>query len=201
MKKIFIIAAVAMFIASSGLAAEELPQVNLKFSPDIGKAQCASQPGKDVTLAWQGVSDTRESKGVGTVKVRSKEEAEVGLAGGIDSTFGEAIKTLFKNCGFNVEGADADGVKVSVDVTEFFAGSKKGFFTGETEAKGSIVVHLMKSGSSFNFNFGATRSDKGLRKKNIKRLEGVLNGLFEELVTQIGDSSQLFEEIKKLANR
>ncbi len=131
--------------------------------------------------------------------MRSKDEVEVNLAGDVDTTFGQAAKTLFKNCGFSVEGKDADGVKVSVDVTEFFAGSKKGFFTGETNAKGALVVNLIKDGASFNFNFGATKSDKRLKKKNIAQLEGVLSGLLEEMVIQIGDSPQLFEEIKKLA--
>lgn len=198
MKQLLIIIA-AMFIANLGLAAEDVPLAKLKFSSDLGKAQCASQPGKGLTLAWQGVTDSRASKAVGTLKVRSKDEVEVNLAGSVDSTFGEAVKTVFKNCGFNVEGKDADAVKVSVDVTEFFAGSKKGFFTGETDAKGSLVVNLVRGGASFNFSFGAARSDKRLKKKSITQLEGVLSGLLEEVTAQIGDSPQLFEEIKKLA--
>ncbi len=188
-----------MFIVSAAVAADDVPQANLKFSPDMGKAQCASQPGKDLNIAWQGVTDSRASKAVGTLKVRSKEEVDVSLAGDVDTTFGEAVKTVFKNCGFNVEGKDADGVKISVDVTEFFAGSKKGFFTGETAAKGSLVLHLTKGGANYDLNLGATKSDKRLKKKSIKQLEEVLSGLLEEMVLQIGDSPQLFEEIKKLA--
>jgi uncharacterized lipoprotein YajG len=200
MKKLFIIAA-AMLMTGTGIAAEDVPLANLKFSPELGKARCAAQPGKGVTLAWQGAADTRAEKAVGTLKVRSKEESNVNLAGSVDSTFGEAVKTVLKNCGFTVEDRDADGVKASVDVTEFFAGSKKGFFTGETDAKGAMVLHFIKGGANYDLNLGATKSDKKLKKKKIQQLEEVLSGLLEEMAAQIGESPQLFEEIKKLADR
>ncbi|MBI2092561.1 MAG: hypothetical protein HYT75_06185, partial [Deltaproteobacteria bacterium] len=113
---------------------------------------------------------------------------------------GEAVKTVFKNCGFNVETKKgADGVETSVDVTDFFAGAKKGFLTGETEAKSSLSLHLAKGGASYDFNLGATKADKRLKKKNIAQLEEVLTGLLESVVTQIAESQALFEEIKKLA--
>ena len=190
-------------LVSNVLLAEEAKQplsANVKVSPDWGKGQCASQPGKGIKLAWSGVTDARKSPSVGTLK-KGDEETDIVLAGGVDPTVGEAIKTVFKNCGFDVVAKDAGGVSSSAEVTEFFAGAKKGFFTGETDAKGSVTLHFAGNGMSYEYNLGATKSDKRLRKKNIQQTEQVLTQLLEAIVIQIGESSSLFEELKKIAGK
>lgn len=181
------------------LADGPLPTANIEVSPDWGKSQCASKPGKDITLVWGGVTDKRPNPVVGTLK-KKKDEFEIRLAGSVDSVIGEAVKAVLTNCGFVVETKkDAKGIETSVEVSEFFAGAKKGFLTGETDAKGSLVIHFNNNGANYDFSLGAERSDKRLKKKDIKQLEDVLTGLLETVVTQIGESPALFAEVKKLS--
>jgi uncharacterized lipoprotein YajG len=199
MNKYFISIFVLLISATAFSESEIPPAANIKVSPEWAKAQCASLPGKGITLAWSGLADKRSNSAVGTMK-KKDQVLEVALASSMESVVGEAVKTVFENCGFNVETKKgADGIEISVEVTEFFAGAKKGFFTGETEAKGLIALHFAKSGASYDFNLGATKADKRLKKKNIEQLEGVLTGLLESVVTQIAESPALLEEIKKLA--
>jgi len=169
----------------------------INVSPDLGKAQCAQQPGKGLKIVWKGVSDARHEKAVGSLK-KGKEESEVFLAGDVDATVGSALKTVFANCGFEVASGNGDGIKTTADLTEFFAGSKKGFFTGQTDAKGALTLHFVKGTSSYDFNLGATKSDKRLRKKGMKQIEEVLTALLEAIVVQIGESPSLFEELRKM---
>lgn len=200
MGKIFFMVAALVFISASSFA-EDAYVATIKTSPDLGKAQCASQPGKGITLVWGKVSDKRVSPAVGTFK-KGKEELDVLLAGPVDVVIGDVTKTVFKNCGYTVVDKNAPGaVTVSLDVNQFFAGSVKRWFTGETDAKASFSLHLRSELSSYDYDFGATKSDKGLRKKNIQRLEMVLSGLLEETFLQIAESPTLQKEIGKLAGQ
>lgn len=176
---------------------EPPPVANIKISQELGKTQCASQPGKDIVLAWQGVNDKRENPAVASLKNR-KEEVDIKLASPVDVVIGDAIKTVLKNCGFDVKERSAKGIETSVDVVDFYAGARKKFFTGETEAKGSLVMHFKGVGSTYDFNLGATKSDKRLKKKNIKQLEEVLTGLLESIVIQVSESPILYTELKKM---
>ena len=202
MKKVLVGFAISLFAVTAASADNEPPPAaNIKVSPDWGKAQCAAQPGLGITIIWDGVEDKRSNPVVGMLK-KKKEEFEVKLAATVDATIGEAVKTVFSNCGFAVETKkEAAGVVTSVEVVEFFAGAKKGFLTGETDAKGSLVLHFNKAGGTYDFNLGATKSDKRLKKRDIKQLEEVLTGLLESLAIQIVESPQLFEEVKKIAGR
>jgi len=196
MKKLLLV--IVMTVFSGALLAEDAPPVaNIKISPDWGKMQCASQPGKGLKIVWNGVVDSRNEKVVGSLK-KGKEETDVLLAKPVDEVIGEAIKTVLKNCGFELQDKDGSGIKMSAELTEFFAGAQKGFFTGQTDAKGSLTLHFVKGGSSYAFTLGATKSDKRLRKKNIEQLEQVLTGLLEAIVAQIGESPSLFEELRKM---
>jgi len=200
MDRIFFMVIALVFISVSSFA-EDSHVATLKISPDLGKTQCASQPGKGVTLVWGKISDKRVSPAVGTFK-KGKEEFDVLLAGPVDVVIGDAIKTAFKNCGYTMVDKNVPGaVTVNVDVNQFFAGSVKRWFTGETDAKASFSLHLRSELSSYDYDFGATKSDKGLRKKNIQRLEAVLSGLLEETVLQIAESPTLQKEIDKLAGQ
>jgi len=197
-KKIISCFAIALF-SLNAFAAEESPVANIKVSPDLGKAQCMSQPGKGLHIVWGGVVDRRDSKAVGTLKVRGNDQVEVMLAQDPDATIGEAVKTVLKNCGYSVETKKgAAGIKAVVTLNEFFAGSKKGFFMGETEAKGSMSVRFSGNNMTYDYNMGATKSDKRLKKKNVRQLEEVLSGLLDEIVVQLGESSALTAELKKL---
>ena len=199
MKKTIIASFVFALFAMNVFAAEETLVANIKVSPDLGKAQCASQPGKGITIVWGGVVDQRDTKAVGTLKVRNNEQDEVMLAENPDATVGEAVRTVLKNCGYAVEmKKNAAGVKAVVTLNEFFAGSKKGFFMGETEAKGSMSIRFSGNNTTYDYNMGATKSDKRLKKKNVKQLEEVLSGLLEEIVVQLGESPALTAELKKL---
>lgn len=197
MRRIFLIT-LALTISSAVFADNAVPMATVKISPDWGKSQCASKPGKDIALVWKGVTDKRSNPIVGTLK-NKKEEFEVKLAGDVDSVIGEAVKTVLTNCGFTIETKNGTkGIETSVEVSEFFAGAKKGFFTGETDARGSLVVHFNNNGANYDFSLGATKSDKRLKKKDIRQLEEVLTGLLESVVTQIGESPALFAEVEKL---
>lgn len=181
----------------------DAPQgVTLKISPDWGKTQCANKPGNGINLIWEGVTDNRADKSVGVVKTK-KEETPVGFQGSVDDTIGTAVKTVLSNCGFNVETKkDAGaGVKVSVIVTEFFAGGKKSFLNRETDAKGAMTLHFMGNGATYDFNLSATKSDKRLTKNSITLLETVLTGLLESMVNQVSESPAVFAEVKKLAGK
>src|SRR3989338_8038258 len=196
MRKIFWTVIMIVFIPKV-FAEVVAPTANIKISPDWAKAQCAAQPGKGVTLVWGGVTDKRASASVATLKSK-KEEVEVRLGKSPDAVVGDAVKTVLKNCGFTIETTkNASGVEISAELQELFAGAKKGFFTGETDAKGALVLHFNNGGATYDFNLGATRSDKRLKKKNIQQLEQVLKGLVETVVTQIGESPALFDEVKK----
>lgn len=199
MNKIFTIAvAVVLMSGALSASAEEAALANIVVSPDLGKAQCASQPGKGMTISWQGVTDKRVNGSVGSLK-KGDDLTDVKLAGSVEQVVGTAIKTVFKNCGFNVVDGKSAGIKTSAELTEFFAGATKGFFTGETDAKGSISLDFNKDGYAYEYNIGATKSDKRLRKKKIGQLEQVLTGLLEAIVVQIGESPSLLDELKKMA--
>ena len=199
--KIFFATMLALVLSVNVFADDAKPVASVKFAADIGAKQCASQPGKGITLSWGKVIDNRVTQAVGTFK-KGKEESDVTLAGSVDSMIGDAVKTVLKNCGFTVEDKKSAGaIETTLEVTEFFAGSVKHFFTGETNAKALLVLHLKKEGSTYDFNLGATKSDKRLRMKNISQLETVLSGLLEEAVLQIPESPALFTEIKKLAGK
>jgi uncharacterized lipoprotein YajG len=198
MKKVLFIV-LLMMISVLASAADEAAVANIAISPDWGKAQCASQPGKGITLIWNGVSDLRTSPTVGILK-KKDQEIEVKLAQSVDKLAGDALKNVFKNCGFEIKDK-GEGVKTSVDVTELFAGSKKGFAMGETEAKGTFALHFNNNGASYDYNLGASKFDKKLKKKNVKQLEEVLTGLMETIVTQVGESSALFSELKRISGK
>jgi hypothetical protein len=190
-----------MFVAGSALAENAPLTANISVSPDWGKTQCASLPGKGMTIVWQGTTDKRENPSVGLLK-KGDDEFDVKLAAGVDATVGEAIKAVLKNCGFEMAAdKNAEGIKAEAEVLELFAGAKKGFLTGETNANGSLLVRFSNGGQSYDFNFGASKSDKRLKKKNIKQLEDVLTGLLEQLVVQIGESPALFSELKRMSGK
>lgn len=193
-----IILALVLLSPSASFSAET-PVANIKVSADWGKAQCASEPGKGITLDLKSVEDKRAVKAVGTLKKRGDEEVEVLLSTPINDLVKDAVAAVFKNCGFEVKTDGTSGIATTIRVDKLFAGSKKGFFTGETDANGSLILHFANSGKTYDFNLSASKSDKKLKKKNVRQLEEVLTGLLESVVSQIGESPALITELKNLS--
>jgi macrodomain Ter protein organizer (MatP/YcbG family) len=84
-------------------------------------------------------------------------------------------------------------------LTEFFAGSKKGLITGETDAKGTMRMNIVKEGRSVDFEFGGQVHDKGLRKKNVKRIESTLSDVLAMMINNVTSTNQFSEAMKDLS--
>lgn len=198
MRKIFLVLVCSLFFSTVSSAADKQQLASVKVSPDWGKAQCASRPGDGVILNIKSVDDRRETKAVGTLK-KGDSEIEVLPADPIDVIVKNAVSTVLKNCGFDVRTGGGEGIATVIELDRFYAGAKKGLFTGETNATGAMVLRFSNNGRSYDFTLSASNQDKRLRKKNIKQLEDVLSGVMEMMVNQISESPQLFTELRTLA--
>ncbi len=197
MKKFFTILACSL-IAVSAAHAETLT-ATIKLSPTIG-SQCAPSMGKGVApIVWSGVNDKRPAAVIG-VLTQKKEQTEVVASEPVAKLLEQGLKTMFEKCGYTfASNANAAGIKMSVDLTDFFAGSKKGLITGETLAQGMMTVSVVKAGRSVDFEFGGEVHDKGLRKKNVKKIESTLSDVLAMMINNVTSTNKFAEAMNDLS--
>ena len=197
MKGIVTIILSVFLMTSVAFAAEEALTANLTLSSTIG-SECPASAGKGTqAIIWGGVKDNRASKAVGVLK-KGNDETDVVSKEPVEKLLNDGMKTLFEKCGYTVATGAANGVRVGVGLDEFFAGAKKGLIMGETEAKGSMTITLTKGGRSVDLQFGESVQNKGLKKKNIKKLEQSLSEVLASMINKVASSNQFAEAMKDL---
>jgi uncharacterized lipoprotein YajG len=197
MKKVLTIVVLSLIAAS--VANAETLTAKITLSPAIG-AQCTSAMGKSApSIIWNGVSDKRGTSAIG-VLTKKNQETEVVPSEPVAKLLDRGLKTMFEKCGYTfASNANANGVKVSADLTEFFAGSKKGLVTGETEAQGMMKLSMVKGGRSIDFEFGGQVHDKGLRKKNVKRIESTLSEVLTMMINDVTSTNKFADAMNELS--
>jgi uncharacterized lipoprotein YajG len=165
----------------------------LSVSDNIARAQCVTKLGAKVQPFQLTVVDARPNPSVGSLK-KGDTVSDVMLAEKVTSVFDKALRAALTNCGYRL--APTAPAKVTVTVTEFFAGGAKSLLKAETKASGRIMVRIDQNGMQQDMEFGLDASDTGMRTGKLKQLQGTLETVLKDTVTQMVTSQSFVDGLK-----
>ncbi|MFH0799283.1 MAG: YajG family lipoprotein [Pseudomonadota bacterium] len=195
MKRITIVALLAIIASSSGIAsAAESVSIALTMPPGTAAEACKIPAWKGLTVAWGGVTDKRPSPEVGLQTQKGKEAIPVLAEPALTSAFDSALRTLFSACGMKFASKETEGaVQLSAEIREFYVGVKKGLLTGKSEAKSGIAFVSRHGNQSATVVVGSEMESKKIRSGNIKQITSTLNDLFADTLKQIPATQEMRE--------
>jgi uncharacterized lipoprotein YajG len=176
-----------LILSSSPALASDLPRtINIQVPEGLALKICPAPMWKNLNYVWEGVSDSRENKAVGSQSQGKKEEVEITADPSLDKIFETAIPEIFNACGLKqVPKSDEDAMRISVEIEKFHAGITKTFFTGKGIAESWLKITVKKGYSTETANFGYETESKGIRSGKIKRLKKALDDLLADTLGQI----------------
>lgn len=187
MRRMLLAAAAMALVAVSAKAEQvERAEVALGVAPEFYAEVCSAPVWKGVSVVWKGVADDRADKVVGIQTKKGKEPVAVTAVPSVDKAFDAALRTLFERCGMTLaDKGDASGMKISVEVKDFYAGVEKKLVTGKARAKSLLSFMVDQGVRSNTIEVGMELESKEARKGDIKALTKALNNLFAETLKQV----------------
>ena len=188
--RVFYIFGLMMVAAIAQAASQDVAQ--LSVSDNIAREQCVAKPGAKAKSFQLTVVDARPNPSVGSLK-KGDTVSDVMLAEKVSSVFDKALRAALNNCGYKV--AASAPAKVTVMITEFFAGGAKSLLKAETKASGRISVSI-QNGVPQELYFGLDATDTGMRTGKLKQLQGTLEKVMADTITQMVTSQSFVDGLK-----
>lgn len=171
---------VMLLVGVAQAATQDVAQ--LSVSDNIAREQCVAKVGAKAQPFQLTVVDARPNPSVGSLK-KGDAVSDVMLGEKVSSVFDKALRAALNNCGYRV--VSVAPVKVTVTVTEFFAGGAKSLLKAETKASGRITVRIDVNGVKQDMDFGLDATDSGMRTGKLKQLQGTLEKVMTDTIIQM----------------
>lgn len=171
-------------------AAENTPQIDLKFNLQNFQYECVHAPWKNVKVRWKGVKDLRAQPELASLDLDNAEK--VYSSKPLNEVFDSSLQQLFQMCGMQwaAEGQEAVWELEGV-IEKFESGQKKGVFTSKTMAQSQIKMIAKSFNRGIEARAGYEIEMKASRFKSFKKIESSLQELFEKTLQQILKSPDL----------
>lgn len=187
MKLFIAVTVLALSFFSVAVSAADVPTtVELQTPEGFASKICPSQKWKNIPFVWEGVTDSREDKAVGSQVTGSKEPIDITPVPPLESVLDKAIPELLEACGMKqVKKSDENAARIAVEVESFHAGVTKTLFTGKGTAESWFKITVRKGPSTETAKFGYEMESKGMRSGKIKQLKKTLDDLLFQTLSEL----------------
>lgn len=185
---------IIVMMTSVATNAEAPAQIGLALPPHFAAEVCASRSWNDLHVVWGGVKDLRPSKEIGAQQQKGKEPVMVESQVPLEQVVDAALKQVLAACGMKFAGeGDADALKLSAGIREFYVGVEKGLVTGKSKAVSSLEFVGGRGNSMSTVSIGYETEAKKIRSGDIKQLTQTINELFASIIRRAATAPEMKE--------
>lgn len=172
----------------------ESPTVSLKLPDDFFATTCPVAVWNGTKVFLKSVQDGRNVGAVGEQQKGNGESVLIGSEPPLVSVIQDNLKRLLTACGLKmVEKEDVASVLMFVRIEDFYVRGQKKLLTGKTSASSRLLLSLQRTDGTTtrDVEVGYEIADKGLRRKDIRQSEKILNELLANTLAQIPKTEAL----------